>query len=58
MPTEVDLTQFKERFDRISKKIVDKMVQNATFMGATIKKSLEAVLKDVTGGGGGGRDRP
>ena len=58
MPTEVDLTQFKERFDRISKKIVDKMAQNATFMGATIKKSLEAVLKDVTGGGGGGRDRP
>ena len=35
-------------------KIVDKMAQNAVFMGTTIKKSWEQILRELSGGGGGG----
>lgn len=51
---EMDWDQFKTRFDRISKKILTKMAQNASYMGNTIKKSWEQLIKEVGGGSGGG----
>jgi hypothetical protein len=54
IPSEMDWDQFKTRFDRISKRIIDKMAQNASYMGSTIKKSWEQIIRDVSGGSGGG----
>jgi hypothetical protein len=53
IPSEMDWDQFKTRFEKNSKKIIEKMVQNASYMGTTIKKSWEQIIREVTGGSGG-----
>lgn len=49
MPSEMDWDKFRTRFERVSKKIIDKMGQNASFMATTVKKSWEQVIRELSG---------
>lgn len=47
LPNHMDWDQFKERFDRMSKKILVKMKSNADFMVASWKKAIDEVYKQI-----------
>ena len=52
VPDDLSWEKFQERFARISRRMVDKMQTNLTFMVNTTKKSLEQIIKEISGGGG------
>jgi len=49
----MDWGQFKDRFDRTSKRMVDKMKANATYMGSSLRKTWDKLIREVTGSDGG-----
>ena len=53
----MDWDKFRTRFESVSRKILDKMGQNASFMATTAKKNWEQIVRDLTGGGSG-KDGP
>jgi hypothetical protein len=48
-PDAEEWDRFKERFDRISKRMMDKMASNASYMLASLKKTWDQVVRDVSG---------
>lgn len=51
VPDAMDWDRLKERFLRISKRMVAKMGQNATYMATTTRKSWQQIVRELGGGG-------
>ncbi|KAL4444353.1 hypothetical protein ABPG75_012090 [Micractinium tetrahymenae] len=49
VPDGMDWDRFKERFLRISRRMVDKMGQNLTFMASTTKRSWQQLRRELGG---------
>ncbi|KAL4858648.1 hypothetical protein ACK3TF_001587 [Chlorella vulgaris] len=49
-PAGMDWDRFKERFVRISKRMVDKMGQNGSYMVATTRRSWQQIWRELGGG--------
>ena len=55
LPSGMDWDKFRDRFDRISRRMVEKMGANARFMASSVKKTWDEVAREM--GRGGGRER-
>lgn len=57
IPEGMTFDKFRERFERMAGRIVEKMGSNASFMGAHIKRTWQQVARELGGGGGDNQGR-